>query len=103
MGGILKHCKALCAFHQPHHQLLQASGPGIRGASVNLAYSSRNRQCGHPHPHVLGIPLRPKRIEFRTPDPSCNGYLAFSAIRMAVLDGIQNKIDPWRSAGQEHL
>jgi glutamine synthetase len=60
---------------------------------VNLAYSSRNRSAAIRIPMYSTSP-KAKRIEFRTPDPSCNGYLAFSAILMAVLDGIQNKIDP---------
>jgi glutamine synthetase len=62
-------------------------------APVNLAYSSRNRSAAIRIPMYSASP-KAKRIEFRTPDPSCNGYLAFSAIMMAVLDGIQNKIDP---------
>ena len=60
---------------------------------MNLAYSSRNRSAAIRIPMYSASP-KAKRIEFRTPDPSCNGYLAFSAILMAVLDGIQNKIDP---------
>ena len=66
--------------------------PGYE-APVNLAYSSRNRSAAIRIPMYSTSP-KAKRIEFRTPDPSCNGYLAFSAILMAVLDGIQNKIDP---------
>jgi glutamine synthetase len=60
---------------------------------VNLAYSSRNRSAAIRIPMYSTSP-KAKRIEFRTPDPSCNGYLAFSAILMAVIDGIQNKIEP---------
>lgn len=66
--------------------------PGFE-APVNLAYSSRNRSAAIRIPMYSSSP-KAKRIEFRTPDPSCNGYLAFSAMLMAVLDGIQNKIDP---------
>jgi len=66
--------------------------PGYE-APVNLAYSSRNRSAAIRIPMYSTSP-KAKRIEFRTPDPSCNGYLAFSAILMAVIDGIQNKIDP---------
>ena len=62
-------------------------------APVNLAYSSRNRSAAIRIPMYSSSP-KAKRIEFRTPDPSCNGYLAFSAIFMAVIDGIQNKMDP---------
>ncbi len=60
---------------------------------MNLAYSSRNRSAAIRIPMYSSSP-KAKRIEFRTPDPSCNGYLAFSAMLMAVLDGIQNKLDP---------
>jgi len=66
--------------------------PGFE-APVNLAYSSRNRSASVRIPMYSDSP-KAKRLEFRTPDPSCNGYLAFTAILMAVLDGIQNKIDP---------
>ncbi|MEZ4603817.1 MAG: hypothetical protein R2861_10580 [Desulfobacterales bacterium] len=66
--------------------------PGYE-APVNLAYSSRNRSAAIRIPMYSASP-KAKRIEFRTPDPSCNGYLAFSAIMMAVIDGIENKIDP---------
>jgi glutamine synthetase len=92
MGGILKHCKALCAFTNPTTNSYKRLVPGFE-APVNLAYSSRNRSAAIRIPMYSASP-KAKRIEFRTPDPSCNGYLAFSAIMMAVLDGIQNKLDP---------
>jgi glutamine synthetase len=92
IGGILKHCKALCAFTNPTTNSYKRLVPGFE-APVNLAYSSRNRSAAVRLPMYSTSP-KAKRIEFRTPDPSCNGYLAFSAILMAVLDGIQNKIDP---------
>jgi glutamine synthetase len=92
MGGILKHCKALCAFTNPTTNSYKRLVPGFE-APVNLAYSSRNRSAALRIPMYSASP-KAKRIEFRTPDPSCNGYLAFSAILMAVLDGIENKIDP---------
>ena len=92
IGGILKHCKALCAFTNPTPNSYKRLVPGFE-APVNLAYSSRNRSAAVRIPMYSTSP-KAKRIEFRTPDPSCNGYLAFSAILMAVLDGIQNKIDP---------
>ncbi len=92
MGGILNHCKALCAFTNPTTNSYKRLVPGFE-APVNLAYSSRNRSAAIRIPMYSASP-KAKRIEFRTPDPSCNGYLAFSAITMAVLDGIQNKIDP---------
>ncbi len=92
IGGILKHCSALCAFTNPTTNSYKRLVPGFE-APVNLAYSSRNRSAAVRIPMYSASP-KAKRIEFRTPDPSCNGYLAFSALLMAVLDGIENKIDP---------
>jgi glutamine synthetase len=92
IGGILKHCRALCAFTNPTTNSYKRLVPGFE-APVNLAYSSRNRSAAVRIPMYSTSP-KAKRIEFRTPDPSCNGYLAFSGMLMAVLDGIQNKIDP---------
>jgi len=92
IGGILKHCRALCAFTNPTTNSYKRLVPGFE-APVNLAYSSRNRSAAVRIPMYSPSP-KAKRIEFRTPDPSCNGYLAFTAMLMAVLDGIQNKIDP---------
>jgi glutamine synthetase len=92
IGGILKHCKALCAITNPTTNSYKRLVPGYE-APVNLAYSSRNRSAAIRIPMYSTSP-KAKRIEFRTPDPSCNGYLAFAAVLMAVLDGIQNKLDP---------
>ncbi|MEW5909242.1 MAG: type I glutamate--ammonia ligase [Thermodesulfobacteriota bacterium] len=92
IGGILKHCKALCAITNPTTNSYKRLVPGFE-APVNLAYSSRNRSAAIRIPMYSPSP-KAKRIEFRTPDPSCNGYLAFSAMLMAVMDGIENKIDP---------
>jgi glutamine synthetase len=91
VGGIMKHAKALCAFTNPSTISYKRLVPGYE-APVNLAYSNRNRSAS------IRIPVtdnpKSKRIEYRTPDPSCNGYLAFAAMMMAGLDGIENKIDP---------
>ena len=92
IGGILKHCRALTAFTNPTTNSYKRLVPGFE-APVNLAYSSRNRSAAVRIPMYSTSP-KAKRIEFRTPDPSCNGYLAFSAMLMAVIDGVQNKIDP---------
>jgi glutamine synthetase len=92
VAGILKHAPALCAICNPTTNSYKRLVPGFE-APVNLAYSSRNRSAAVRIPMYSSSP-KAKRIEFRTPDPSCNGYLAFSAMVMAVLDGIENKIDP---------
>ncbi len=91
IGGIMKHAKALCAFTNPSTNSYKRLVPGFE-APVNLAYSSRNRSASLRIP-VTNNPAS-KRVEYRTPDPSCNGYIAFAAILMAGLDGIENKIDP---------
>ncbi|MFQ5559157.1 MAG: type I glutamate--ammonia ligase [Nitrospinota bacterium] len=92
IGGILKHASALCAFVAPTTSSYKRLTPGFE-APVNLAYSSRNRSAAIRIP-MYNLSPKAKRIEARFPDPSCNGYLAFSAMLMAGLDGIQNKIDP---------
>ncbi|MGD9503961.1 MAG: type I glutamate--ammonia ligase [Syntrophobacteraceae bacterium] len=91
-GGILKHARAVCAITNPTTNSYKRLVPGYE-APVNLAYSSRNRSAAIRIPMYSSSP-KLKRLEFRTPDPSCNGYLAFSAVLMAALDGIENRIDP---------
>ncbi|MFH1490100.1 MAG: type I glutamate--ammonia ligase [Pseudomonadota bacterium] len=92
IGGILKHTPSLLAFTSPTTNSYKRLVPGFE-APVNLAYSRRNRSAAVRIP-MYSASAKAKRIEFRCPDPSCNPYLAFSAILMAVIDGIQNKIDP---------
>jgi glutamine synthetase len=92
IGGVLKHAAAICAFTNPTINSYRRLVPGYE-APVNLAYSSRNRSA------AVRIPMysqseNAKRIEIRFPDPSSNGYLNFSTLLMAALDGIENKIDP---------
>ena len=92
IGGILKHAPSLLGFCNPTTNSYKRLVPGFE-APVNLAYSSRNRSAAVRIPMYSPSP-KAKRLEFRCPDPSCNPYLAFSAILMAALDGIQNKLDP---------
>ncbi len=92
IGGLLKHGRALMAFCAPTTNSYKRLVPGYE-APVNLVYSARNRSAAARIPMYTEQP-KAKRIEFRPPDPSSNAYLAFSAMLMAGLDGIENKIDP---------
>jgi glutamine synthetase len=92
IGGLLKHAHALTAFTNPTTNSFKRLVPGFE-APVNLAYSSRNRSACARIPMYSPSP-KAKRVEWRPPDPACNPYLAFAAMLMAGLDGIQNKIDP---------
>jgi len=92
IGGILKHADALCALVAPTTNSYRRLVPGYE-APINLVYSQRNRSA------CVRIPMyskseKAKRLEFRTPDPSCNPYYAFAGMLMAGLDGIEKKIEP---------
>jgi len=92
IGGLLRHAPSLLAFTNPtvnsYHRLV----PGFE-APVNLVYSQRNRSACIRIP-ITGANPKSKRVEFRCPDPSANPYLAFSAMLLAGIDGIKNKIEP---------
>jgi glutamine synthetase len=92
IGGLIKHGPALSAIIAPTTNSYKRLVPGFE-APVNLAYSRRNRSAACRIPMYSASP-KAKRVEFRPPDPSCNPYLAFSAMLMAGVDGIENKIDP---------
>ena len=92
IGGILKHAPAILAFAAPTTNSYRRLVPGFE-APVNLVMSKRNRSAGIRIPMYSDSP-KAKRLEFRCPDPTCNGYLAWTAMLMAAIDGIQNKIDP---------
>ncbi len=92
IGGLIKHGPALSAIIAPTTNSYKRLVPGFE-APVNLAYSRRNRSAACRIPMYSASP-KAKRVEFRPPDPSCNPYLAFSAMLMAGLDGIENKVDP---------
>lgn len=92
IGGILKHADALCGIVAPTTNSYRRLVPGYE-APINLVYSQRNRSA------CVRIPMyttseKAKRLEFRTPDPSCNPYFSFPAQLMAGLDGVRNKIEP---------
>lgn len=92
IGGILKHAASILAFAAPSTNSYRRLVPGFE-APVNLAYSARNRSAAIRIPMYSSSP-KAKRLEFRCPDPTANGYMAWTAMLMAVLDGIENKLDP---------
>ena len=92
IGGILKHAPALLAFTNPSVNSYHRLVPGFE-APVNLVYSQRNRSACMRIP-ITGSNPKAKRVEFRCPDPSSNPYLAFAAMLLAGLDGIENRIEP---------
>jgi len=92
IGGILKHAPAILAFAAPTTNSYRRLVPGFE-APVNLCMSARNRSAGCRIPMYSDSP-KSKRVEFRCPDSTANGYIAWSAMLMAALDGIEEKIDP---------
>src|SRR3954470_19165315 len=92
IGGLLHHAPAILAFAAPTTNSYKRLVPGYE-APVNLVYSQRNRSAACRIPLAQRSP-KAKRVEFRCPDPSCNPYLAFSAMMLAGLDGVQNRIEP---------
>src|SRR5512142_2880170 len=92
VAGLLAHAPALLAFCAPTTNSYRRLVPGYE-APVNLVYSQRNRSACIRIPTYSNSP-KARRCEFRAPDPSCNPYLAFSAMLMAGLDGVINKIEP---------
>ncbi len=92
IGGLLKHAPAVLAFAAPTTNSYRRLVPGFE-APVNLVHSARNRSAAVRIPMYSASP-KAKRLEFRCPDPSCNGYLTWSAMLMAMVDGIRNAIEP---------
>ncbi|MFC1747097.1 type I glutamate--ammonia ligase [Candidatus Neomarinimicrobiota bacterium] len=99
IGGLIRHAQSLIALTNPTTNSYKRLVPGFE-APVNMAYSARNRSAAIRIPTYSSSPSS-KRVEFRTPDPSNNAYLSFSAMVMAGLDGIQNKIDPGKPLDQD--
>src|SRR6187397_542598 len=98
IGGIIKHAKALNAITNPGTNSYKRLVPGFE-APINLAYSARNRSASIRIPYVANP--KGRRIEVRFPDPTCNPYLAFGAMLMAGLDGVENKIHPGEAATKD--
>jgi glutamine synthetase len=98
IGGIIKHAKALNAITNPGTNSYKRLVPGFE-APVKLAYSARNRSASIRIPYVSNP--KGRRIEVRFPDPTCNPYLAFAAMLMAGLDGVENKIHPGEAATKD--
>lgn len=102
VGGLLKHARALSAIVSPTVNSYRRLIPGYE-APVYLAWSKSNRSAVVRIPTYFKGSEKAKRLEYRAPDPSCNPYLAFSAILMAGLDGIKNKTDPGEPVVDENI
>lgn len=98
IGGVIKHARAINAFANASTNSYKRLVPGFE-APVMLAYSARNRSASIRIPYITNPKAR--RVEFRFPDPSANPYLCFSALMMAAIDGIQNKIHPGDAADKD--
>jgi glutamine synthetase len=92
IGGLLRHAPAVCAFSAPTTNSYRRLVPGYEAPTI-LVYSQRNRSACIRVPFT-GANANAKRVEFRTPDPSCNPYLSLAAILLAGLDGVRNRIEP---------
>ncbi|MHC5006829.1 MAG: type I glutamate--ammonia ligase, partial [Planctomycetota bacterium] len=90
--GLLRHAPAVCAFAAPTTNSYRRLVPGYEAPTI-LVYSQRNRSACIRVPFT-GANANAKRLEFRSPDPSCNPYLSLAAILLAGIDGIQNRIEP---------
>ncbi len=99
IAGIIAHGPALCAFANPTTVSYKRLVPGFE-APINLAYSSRNRSAAVRIPMYSQTP-QSKRVEFRTPDPSCNPYLTFPAMLLAGLDGVERRLDPGQALDRD--
>jgi len=99
VGGILKHAPSILAFAAPTSNSYRRLVPGFE-APVNLCMSARNRSAGIRIPMYSDKP-KARRLEFRCPDPTSNGYLAWTAMLMAAIDGIKNKISPGKSLDKD--
>jgi len=99
IGGVLRHAPALLAITSPTTNSYKRLVPGYE-APVNLVYSQRNRSAACRIPVYSQSP-KAKRVEFRCPDPTCNPYLAFAAIAMAAIDGIQLKLSPGQAIDKD--
>ena len=103
IGGILKTCQGPCATCNPTTNSYKRLVPGYGGPREPGGASARNRKRGHSHSDLQVRVRKPSGFKYRPPDPAANPDPAYTALLMAGLDGVLNKIDPGRALGQEHL